>query len=92
MKVTLQGHIIVPESDLSAVKEALIEHIRLTRQEEGCLRFDVSPDDESPTRFNVYEEFVDRNAFEDHQRRIVGTSWERATINVARHYQVEGLE
>lgn len=90
--VVLKGYIIVPDEDLSAVKRALIEHTRLTIQEEGCLRFDVTPDENDPNRFNVYEEFRDKIDFEHHQKRAKASVWGKVTENVSRFYQVEGAE
>jgi len=43
-KVILEGHIIVPDADLNAVKEELDNHIKLTREEDGCLIFNVTQD------------------------------------------------
>lgn len=42
-KVTLQGHMEVSEADLSSILEALPKHVELTRNEAGCLIFDVIP-------------------------------------------------
>ena len=69
-KVILTGHIIVPDADIAAVKIELINHIALTRQESGCLVFEVSQDTENRNRFNVYEEFSDRTSFASHQDRV----------------------
>ena len=41
-KVTLRGHICVPEQPLRAVKTALEAHTRLTRAEPACIVFDGS--------------------------------------------------
>ena len=90
-KVTLQGHIVVPDSDLTAVEAALPAHIALTRQEAGCLIFEVGQDPTDRRRFRVYEEFVDRAAFELHQQRVKNSPWGQITRNVARYYQVSGL-
>lgn len=70
---------------------ALKDHVRLTREEPGCLFFEVTRDDASPTRFNVVEEFRDRAAFEYHQKRMIGSVWATVTKNVTRHYQVDEL-
>ena len=56
-KVMLRGYMEVPGSDLAAVTRELPTHIRLTREEEGCVVFDVVKDPGIPNRFNVYEEF-----------------------------------
>lgn len=89
-KVTLSGYIVVENEDLAAVKQALAEHKCLTLAESGCLVFDVTPTPGNPNRFDVYEEFVDRNAFEQHQARTKASPWGKITANVARHYQISG--
>ena len=91
-KIILEGHIVVPGSDLAAVTAALPTHTQLTRQEAGCLRFDVIQDPETESIFLVYEEFIDRAAFEKHQRRLRSSEWGRAAANVQRHYQVREVD
>lgn len=91
-KVVLQGHILVPDSDLGVVKATLPGHIQLTQQEAGCLVFNVTQDHKNPNRFNVYEEFADRDAFEKHQQRVRESRWGRITTNVSRHYEISGLD
>jgi len=88
-KIILIGHIVVSDIDLVAVKEALTSHIELTRQELGCLVFDVSQDETNKNQFNVYEEFIDRNAFEAHQQRVANSDWALVSKNVERHYRIE---
>ncbi|MEZ8826978.1 putative quinol monooxygenase [Vibrio amylolyticus] len=85
-KVVLQGYIVIPKSELTSVKQALITHIDLTRAEKGCLVFHVTPHEEDLYRYDVYEEFVDRLAFESHQNRVRTSEWGRVTENVERYY------
>ena len=87
-KVILKGHIIVPDADIVAVKMELINHIELTRQESGCLVFNVAQDTENLNRFDVYEEFTDRNSFASHQDRVRQSEWGTITVNVERHYEI----
>lgn len=87
-KVTLTGFIIVPESDLEQVKSELVNHQRLTLQEPGCLTFRVTESADNPLQFDVYEEFIDRAAFESHQQRVKASYWGTVTVNVERHYRV----
>lgn len=91
-KVILQGYILVPDNDLDGVEAALPEHIQLTQQEAGCLVFEVTTDKANPNRFNVYEEFVDRDAFKRHQQRVSDSPWGKVTVNVSRHYEISGLD
>ncbi|MDC0610388.1 antibiotic biosynthesis monooxygenase [Vibrio sp.] len=87
-KVILQGYILVPKNDLAAVHRELPNHKLLTKAEPGCLTFDVTPDSSNFLRFNVYEEFTDREAFEHHQRRVKASVWGEVTSNVERFYKV----
>ena len=88
-KIVLQGYIAVPPSDLEAVLEALPLHIQLTLKEEGCIRFSVEQAREDVHVFHVHEEFVDRNAFEAHQRRTRNSNWGAVSVNVERRYQIK---
>lgn len=90
-KIVLEGHILVPDKDLSAVTDELPTHIKLTRLEEGCLSFDVTQDPENDSVFRVYEVFVDRAAFESHQQRVRTSDWGRIAANAERHYKITEL-
>lgn len=87
-KVILQGFIIVPDSDLELVSCELVTHKDLTLKELGCLTFSVTPDESNRNKFNVYEEFVDQTAFDNHQARVKSSQWGKVTKNVQRHYEI----
>jgi len=91
-KIILSGHILVSQLDLSAVRQALPEHCEATRNEPGCLVFKVDEDPIESGKFSVYEEFVDREAFECHQTRVRESRWGTISCNVQRCYTVTGLE
>ncbi|MEM7348248.1 MAG: antibiotic biosynthesis monooxygenase [Chloroflexota bacterium] len=91
-KIILKGHIVVPDSDLAAVKEELIVHIDLTRKEEGCLVFNVTQDETDNNKFYVYEEFINEVAFSNHQKRVRSSKWGLVTKNVERFYEITGLD
>lgn len=86
--VILKGYVIVPSEDLDAVQKELPVHIENTRQEEGCLIFDVLQDQENKNRFSVHEEFIDRESFSAHQDRIQKSNWGKVSANIERHYHV----
>ncbi|MGP9498813.1 putative quinol monooxygenase [Halomonas sp. AOP43-D1-4] len=87
-KVTLKGFIEVPGGDLDGVQAELNTHRQLTLEEPGCITFKVTQDKTDPCRFDVYEEFIDRKAFEEHQQRVASSDWGKLTRNVKRHYEV----
>ena len=88
--VILKGYITVLDSDLVLVKKHLVEHVELTNQENGCLMFEVLQDKININQFSVYEEFVDKCAFEMHQLRVSKSEWGAVTKNVERHYVISG--
>ncbi len=88
-KIILEGYIEVPKEDLETVIQELPVHIKLTRQESGCILFEVKRDDEMPNRLNVYEEFENQEAFDFHQRRVKESHWYRITQNVKRNYNIK---
>lgn len=87
-KITVKGCIIVPQAKLEAIKEALIEHTALTREETGCLVFDVTQRTDDPLVFDLYEEFVDDAAFSAHQARAKLTRWADISADVKRDFDV----
>lgn len=87
-KVILKGFIVVHDKDLEAVETELPNHIENTLQEPGCLIFEVNQEQSNKNRFNVYEEFQDKVAFEAHQTRVKNSRWGQITINVERHYEI----
>ncbi|WP_328190152.1 putative quinol monooxygenase [Marinobacter sp. OP 3.4] len=90
--IVLRGHIVVPLHDLEPVLQELPVHIELTRKEPGCLIFDVNQDSEVSTIFHVYEEFIDRQAFEAHQHRVQNSNWGRAAASIERHYTIHEID
>lgn len=86
--VHLSGHMQATLDRVEAVKAALPEHIRLTRAEPGCLKFEVWQDETDPARFEVSEIFSDRAAFDAHQARAGASDWARITAGLPRHYTV----
>jgi quinol monooxygenase YgiN len=87
-RVTLKGLIRVPPDRLDAVLAELGAHIRLTREEEGCLVFRVDQRSNEPSVLDVYEEFVDRASFDAHQARVKESRWGACTKNLVREYTI----
>ncbi|WP_147105593.1 putative quinol monooxygenase [Tateyamaria sp. syn59] len=91
MGVTLDGLLrCASEDEAARVRAALPEHIRLTKAEPGCMRFDVLATDD-PLVWTVSEEFTDPAAFEAHQARAAASDWARETAGIARDYKIKGM-
>lgn len=87
-KVYLDGHLDVPEDCIEAVRAALPLHIALTRQEPGCIAFEVAQSPDEPTHFLVSEIFASEAAFDAHQQRAGASDWARVTAGMTRHYTI----
>lgn len=86
--VKLTGRLICSSIDhRQAIKAHLPEHVRLSRAEPGCIFFAVTPSADAAV-WQVEERFVDRAAFDAHQRRTQNSAWGQATAGIAREYQV----
>jgi len=90
-KVVLKGHVLIPHDDLKSVLEELPLHKELTRQEEGCLIFEVIQDESQVCKLNVYEEFKSKTAFQYHQDRVRSSRWGSITKNIKRFYEIQYL-
>jgi autoinducer 2-degrading protein len=87
-KIILSGYIDIPEDKLEQITDALPEHINLTKEEVGCLVFEVSQDKNQLNRFHVYEEFIDQDAFDLHQLRVKNSSWGKISSDINRCYSI----
>lgn len=85
-QIRLTGTMTCPPDRLSEVRAALPDHIRLTRAEPGCIRFEVTETAEG--RFEVDELFVDQAAFEAHQTRGGASPWAEITAGLPRDFKV----
>ena len=84
----LEGRIDVPAYRVEQVSEALKDHIKLTREEKGCIFFNVDACPEVKGRFLVSEAFVDEAAFQFHQKRAGASPWAEESKDVPRDYEV----
>ena len=87
-RVMLNGHLDVPSGRLIAVREALPDHIKLTRAEKGCIFFEVVEDETQPGRFLVSEIFENQEAFDAHQHRTRNSDWFNVTKGIPRDYSI----
>lgn len=74
------------EADLALVKTYLPEHIRLSRAEPGCLKFEVTQS-EDPMVWHLDEAFKDAAAFEAHQTRTKASIWAEKSAGLARDFK-----
>ena len=55
------------ETDVSKIRELLVEAMRRSRSEPGCLRFDVYHSTGEPRRFTLVEHWANQEAVDQHR-------------------------
>jgi quinol monooxygenase YgiN len=88
--VRVTGHILCPADDLELFRAALVDHVRLSRDEPGCLTFEITQDPADPCRWILDETFRDMAAFEAHRARARDSDWHRLTGHMDRDIRVSG--
>lgn len=88
MTLYLTGRLICrDEAEAEIARAHLGEHVRLTREEPGCLSFEVTQGDD-PLVWTVNESFVDRAAFDAHQVRTKASAWGMASTAIQRDFSI----
>ncbi len=76
--VIFAGHVDVPKARRHIIAQALPRHIELSRQEPGCLRFDIEADEQIAGRYHIHEVFKTPADFKAHQNRCDTSPWAAA--------------
>lgn len=89
--IALNGRLICEDApQMMAALSLLPDHMALSRQEPGCLRFDVWQD-EDPMVWNLTELFADQEALEHHQARMAESEWGQGSTDLRRDFVKEEL-
>lgn len=87
--VRLRGQMVcMSEDEVQAVRTHLPVHLSLTRDEPGCMTFEVTETDD-PMVYEVMEAFRDRPSFDAHQARTRDSAWFAATRGILRDFRLE---
>lgn len=90
--VILSGYLEVADDDIYIIKSGLAGHIKRTRAERGCERFDVWQDVDVPNIFHVFEIFKSPAAFEHHQKQSAKSEWAVISQSAKRQYHIVGTD
>lgn len=82
----LTGYLICKtEQEVALIRQYLPEHQRLSREEAGCLSFNVTVTD-NPRVWKIDELFTDSQAFAQHQQRTRASEWGKVTAGITREF------
>ncbi len=68
MTLTIIAHIEAKKDKIDLVKSELIKLIQPTRNEEGCLQYDLYQDNEKPELFLFYENWESNDFLQKHMK------------------------
>lgn len=87
--IKLSGKLICKNREESeSIRRFLPEHIRLTKNEPGCVAFEVE-ETADPLVWTVDELFVDQESFVSHQERTKKSRWGVETRSIQRQYEIK---
>ncbi|WP_422076283.1 putative quinol monooxygenase [Vannielia sp.] len=87
-KIRVEGRLVCAnEAQAEIARTHLPEHIRLSREEPGNLRFDLAPSDD-PLVWTLSEVFESPEAFAAHQARTKASTWGQVSGEITRDFTV----
>lgn len=65
-KLIIVARILVKSEELEKVKPEILKLIPITKTEKGCIKYDLHQDNTTPNLFLFYEEWENRDLWQDH--------------------------
>jgi quinol monooxygenase YgiN len=89
MPVTLTGFLVCRSlEEADRVSELLPEHIRTTRAERGCVRYEVWRSRADPVRYAFHGVFTNRATYGEHLARSEATLYGTCTRHIPRDFRL----
>ena len=80
--ITTVCNVHVTDDGIEAFKAASLANAEASRQEPGITRFDLLQQVDDPTRFILYEQYVDEAATQAHKQTAHYLSWRSAVADL----------
>ncbi len=78
-QLTIFAHIEAKPESIELVKSELVKLIEITRQEEGCLQYDLHQDNDNPAVFKFYENWESHELWQTHMSNTHLAAYMEAT-------------
>ncbi|MEO0465837.1 MAG: putative quinol monooxygenase [Pseudomonadota bacterium] len=90
-KLTITGNILAKVDKIELVKSELVKLIETTRDEQGCLQYDLHQDNENPAYFMFYENWESRDLWLTHMNAPHLAAYMAATDGAVEKFWVHEL-
>jgi len=84
-------HLNIKPESVQAHKEAWMENARFSRTEPGIISFDLLQDKEDPSKFVLYEVYVDADGQAAHRQTAHYQKWKETTADMHESPGLRGL-
>lgn len=89
--LTIVANIIAKKSEVELVKAELEKLIAITRQEAGCVNYDLHQDNENPAHFLFYENWESRALWLQHMSAPHLEAYKTATEGAVEQFTVNEM-
>ncbi|MEM9776563.1 MAG: putative quinol monooxygenase [Chloroflexota bacterium] len=90
-KLTIVARIEAKSDKIDLVKSELLKLIEPTRKEAGCIQYDLHQDNENPAVFLFYENWENRDFWQDHMNNAHLAAYMEATDGAVAEFTVSEM-
>lgn len=90
-KLTIVARILAKEEKREHVKSELLKLIEITRAEKGCINYDLHQDNENPNFFLFYENWENRELWQEHMKNKHLAEYLKATDGEVEEFVVHEM-
>lgn len=91
MKLTIVANILAKPEHQELVKEELLKLIDITRNEEGCINYDLHQDNENANLFLFYENWTSRELWQQHMNNQHLADYLKATDGAVEEFTLNEM-
>ncbi len=89
--LTIVAHIEAKKDKVDLVKSELTKLIEPTLNEEGCIQYDLHQDNDNPSIFLFFENWKNRELWQDHMKTDHIKAYQQATGDAIEHFKVNEM-
>ncbi|MEN1729732.1 MAG: putative quinol monooxygenase [Pseudomonadota bacterium] len=89
--LTITGNILAKSAHLDTVKSELRKLVSMTRQEQGCIQYDLHQDNDNPNYFMFYENWETRELWQAHMENSHIQAYLKATEGMIEKFWLHEL-
>ncbi len=90
-QLTIVAKILAKESHRDLVKKELVKLIAITREEEGCINYDLHQDNENHNLFLFYENWSSRELWQQHMSNTHLQAYMKATNGAVEEFTLNEM-